>query len=123
MACCSALFVLFVLHQASGQAVVPKVVLKGVVENVTTNVDIVCGLDHPQYWKIQDRVYDLYGVPEIFEVRGHEALRLANVDRRMNGWTFLCFTIDDDGGINLDTTINQLDVQLLKNGKDMHSLG
>jgi hypothetical protein len=56
---------------------------------------------HPQYWEIQDRVYDLYGVPEIFEVRGYEALRLVNVDRRMNGWTFRCFTIENENELNL----------------------
>jgi hypothetical protein len=77
-------FVLLLLQEANSQGVT----VKNVVEGLSTNVDILCGLDrqlHPQYWEIEGRVYDLYSVPEIFEVRGHEAVRLANVDRRMDG--------------------------------------
>jgi hypothetical protein len=97
---------LLLLQQATSQRMTPK----NVVEGLSTNVDILCSLDrqlHPQYWKIEGRVYDLYSVPEIFEVRGHEAVRLANVDRRMDGWTIQCFTIgNEEDNLGIITILN-----------------
>ena len=98
------LFVLFLML-----ANVQSLTVKRVLEGFSTNIDILCDLDlelHPQYWEIQGGVYDLYSVPEIFEVRGYEAITLANVDRRMNGWRFRCFTIVNENNLNLgETTI------------------
>ena len=108
------LFVLLLLQKASG------LVLKRAIEHLSMNVDILCDLDrqlHPQYWEIQGRVYDLYSVPEIFEVRGHEAIRLATVDRRMDGWTFRCFTIVNKTGLELDME-TRLEVIPDPNSKD-----
>lgn len=68
-----------------------------VVEGISTNVDILCNLDRQTdalYWKINHLVYDLYNVPKIFTILEYKALSLAEVDRRMNGWRFQCFTIN-----------------------------
>ena len=76
-----------------GQTVVPKTV----VEGFSTNVDILCDLDrqfHPLYWRVDGLVFDLYNVPELFEVVEHEALTIGVVDRRMDGWRFQCFTVN-----------------------------
>lgn len=74
------------------------------VEGLSMNVNILCDLDrqfHPLYWRIQEQIYDLYGVPAIFRVRGFEAITITSVDRRMDGWRFQCFTIDPsaEGGL------------------------
>ena len=66
-------------------------------EGISTNVNILCDLDrqfYPLYWRIQESIYDLYTVPEIFIVRDHEAITLPTVDRRMDGWRFQCFMVE-----------------------------
>ena len=86
--------VVFLLRLISGQV---STIRKTEVEGLSLNVDILCDLDrqfHPLYWDIQGRVYSLYTIPEIFIIRGHEAITLPTVDRRMDGWRFQCFTID-----------------------------
>lgn len=80
--------------------------MRTVVEGISTNIDILCNLDRRTdalYWKINHLIYDLYSVPKIFTILEHEALSLAEVDRRMNGWRFQCFTINPniEGGLNL----------------------
>ena len=107
---------LFPLQKANGQT--PPPVIKQVLEGLSTNIDILCDLDrqlHPQYWEIRGRVYDLYSIPEVFEVRGHEAIRLPNVDRRMDGWTFRCFTIVDETRLMLGLETRLV---VVPNGKD-----
>lgn len=79
------------------QQVTSQEIPKTAVEGLSTNVDFLCDLDrqfNPLYWDIQGRVYDLYSIPALFTVRGHEGITLGDVDRRMNGWRFQCFTID-----------------------------
>ena len=66
-------------------------------EGISTNVNILCDLDrqfYPLYWRIQERIYDLYTIPEIFIVSFHGAIALPTVDRRMDGWRFQCFTVE-----------------------------
>lgn len=73
------------------------VVRKTLIEDVSINVDILCGLDRqfrPLYWDIQGRVYDLYSVPSVFSINEDGDLRIATVDRRIDGWRFQCFTVD-----------------------------
>ena len=70
---------------------------KTAVEGVSRNINILCDLDrqfHPLYWKINELIYDQYNVPQIFTVVGHEALVISDVDRRMDGWRFQCFTVN-----------------------------
>ena len=75
------------------------------VEGLSKNINILCDLDrqfHPVYWKIENQIYDLYNVPAMFIVRGHEAISMPEVDRRMNGWRFQCFTVEptNEDGLN-----------------------
>ena len=89
-----AAFLLIAFFQGSSTQEITE---KTVVEGLSVNVDILCNIDrqlHPLYWKIQGKIYDLDSIPEFFDVHGHEALNLQNVDRRLNGWSFQCFTID-----------------------------
>jgi hypothetical protein len=68
-----------------------------VVEGLSSNVDIICNLDrqfHPLYWSIEDRIYELYHVPEIFSSISVEAITLESVSRRMDGWRLQCFALD-----------------------------
>jgi hypothetical protein len=68
-----------------------------VVEGLNSNVDIICNLDrqfHPLYWSIEDRIYELYHVPEIFSSISVEAITLESVSRRMDGWRLQCFAFD-----------------------------
>ena len=75
------------------------------VEYLSTFVNILCNLDrqfHPLYWMIQDRIYDLYNVPEIFTERTYGGITLPTVDRRMDGWRFQCFTIEPSNEDNIN---------------------
>ena len=110
---------LFLLLQASFQQATTST--RDVVEGLNANIDILCDLDrqlHPVYWKIQEQVYDLYGLPEIFTLRGHEAISLATVDRRMDGWRLQCFSVDNTrpGGLN-PGMITILQVIVINNGE------
>ena len=72
-------------------------IVKRVFEGLSGNVDLLCniGRQHqPQYWRIQERIYDLDSIPEFFLVQEHGGLRIPRVDRRLNGWRFQCFAID-----------------------------
>lgn len=98
---------LLLLHQIEGQLAVPRTV----VEGRSTNIEIPCNLNrelHPLYWNITGRVYELFSVPAIFTATSPDALTLASVNRRMNGWTLQCFTIDpanENGLITGVTTV------------------
>ena len=66
------------------------------MEDLSTNIDIICNLDrqlHPLYWNITGKVYELYSVPAIFTTTSPEAITLASVNRRMNGWILFCFSV------------------------------
>ena len=92
MACGCIVVFLMHLQGVVSQATVQKLA----VEGLSSNVDILCDLDRrlqPFYWDIQGQIYELYAVPEIFTVRGHGALNIAAVDRRLNGWRFQCFSL------------------------------
>ena len=70
---------------------------KTAVEGVSRNINILCDLDrqfYPLYWKINELIYDQYNVPQNFTVVEHEALVISDVDRRMDGWRFQCFTVN-----------------------------
>ena len=82
-----------------------QAIQKTALEGHTRGVDILCDLDqqiYPLYWNIQGKVYDLYSIPEIFEVLDREGIRPRIVDRRMDGWSFQCFTIgpNNEEGLN-----------------------
>ena len=85
------LLMLLVLQTIDGQ-----IIQRTVVEDLSTNIDIICNLDrqlHPLYWSIAGKVYELYSVPAIFTTTSPEAITLASVNRRMNGWRLLCFSV------------------------------
>ena len=74
------------------------------VEGISTNINIQCDLNRHNnalYWRINDRDYDLYSVPDIFIIDGYEVLTLKNVNRNMNGWRFFCFTVSIDSNNEL----------------------
>ena len=79
----------------NGQNSIVKTILEGFGAQ---NVDFLCDIpdrqEHPLYWKINDYIYDLYHVPEIFEIQEHRGISIDVVDRRMNGWVLQCFTIN-----------------------------
>ena len=75
-------------------------VVKTAVEGVSRNLAIVCDLSTFQYWKINELIYDKYNVPQIFTVE-YEGIVISNVDRRMDGWRFQCFTVDPNSSDGL----------------------
>lgn len=70
---------------------------KRVVEGLSINVDVICDIDRqlrPYYWKIEGKIFDLESIPEFFDMQSDHVLTIHIVDRRLNGWSFQCFTID-----------------------------
>ena len=69
-----------------------------VVEETSTNVNILCGLDIPNnppvYWIINQNMYAISNLPHIFKTAGYEALTLEDVNRRMTGWEFQCVRVN-----------------------------
>ena len=109
LAMASLLFVLLLQFEI---AVSQATISVTAVEGRSINVAVLCDLDrefHPLYWEIEGRVYDLYSIPDVFLVMEHEALLIPEVDRRMNGWRFQCFTIDP----NMEGNLNPGQITLL----------
>lgn len=70
-----------------------------VTEGGSRNVHIICDLPmqsdiYALYWKIKGLVYEMHNLPVAFQVMNRRGLKIIEVDRRMNRWTFQCFTIN-----------------------------
>ena len=67
------------------------------VEGVSDNVMILCDL-HLQmaapFWRINNRVYDIFHVPAYFKVESYRTLTIPKVSRSFNNYTFQCILID-----------------------------
>lgn len=80
-----------------------------VVEGHNFNTAITCDLEqlHPLYWNINGMVYDLSNIPDLFIVQHSSgALTIPEVDRRMDGWTFQCFTIGENSNYGGTSILN-----------------
>ena len=105
------ILLLLLLPQIEGQSTVQRTV----VEGLSTNIEIPCSLDrhlHPLYWNITDKVYELFSVPAVFTARSPDAITLASISRRMDGWGLYCFAIDptNENGViaGVTTVLNVL---------------
>lgn len=88
-----------------------------VVEGLSINVNIPCNLNQQTgalYWKINDLIFDLYSVPELFETNGYAGLTIPRAHRGMDGWRFQCFTVAD---VNSDFNLGELTILTVLYGK------